>query len=165
MSERQKRLREVYDYLREHYGIHTQGDFAKAIGYNRAVISSALNGNEANLTDSLFENIIIKYADVFNPEYLMSGSGGLLDEKEMAINRRKEELSAPIDQDKAIKLLINSMQNQIDDLHARLKERDEYIEFLKKQVSKYEFGDIRNLNANLFTNEPVMDPTPDPIAK
>ena len=72
MTNRKERLTEVYDYLREHHGIHTQIDFATALGYSRPVISSALNGNELALTDKLFQKVCEVYPE-FNLEYLLTG--------------------------------------------------------------------------------------------
>lgn len=77
MTNRKERLTEVYDYLREHHGIHTQIDFATALGYSRPVISSALNGNELALTDKLFQKVCEVYPE-FNLEYLLTGEGSLL---------------------------------------------------------------------------------------
>ena len=51
MISRQERLHEAFEYLRNNCGIHTQTDFANAIKYSRVYVSSALNGNENNLTD------------------------------------------------------------------------------------------------------------------
>jgi hypothetical protein len=77
MTNRKERLTEVYGYLREHHGIHTQIDFATALGYSRPVISSALNGNELALTDKLFQKVCEVYPE-FNLEYLLTGEGSLL---------------------------------------------------------------------------------------
>ena len=66
MISRQKRLHEVFEHLRKFFGIHTQTDFAVALKYSRVYISSALNGNEKNLTDKLFENICEAYPGVFD---------------------------------------------------------------------------------------------------
>ena len=38
MNERQKRLIEVYDYVRQHFGIHTKQGFAEALNYGRTSI-------------------------------------------------------------------------------------------------------------------------------
>lgn len=165
MSDRQKRLNEVYEHLRNNYGIHTQGDFAKKLGYNRAVISSALNGNESNLTDRLFETIAQMYMGVFNLNYLITGEGELLDKKEVAKNKKIESQNAPIDKDKAIKMLLDSKSEQIEDLRARLKEKDEYIDFLKKQLLRYEYGDLRRFNIGVCTTESFLEPIPDPVSK
>lgn len=74
---RAERLKEVYEYVRTHYPIHTQADFAESLKYNRAYISSAMHGNEKNLTDKLFSNICEVYPD-FDLNYLLSGTGNLL---------------------------------------------------------------------------------------
>ena len=78
MVSREKRLHEVFEHLRKFFGIHTQTDFAVALKYSRVYISSALNGNEKNLTDKLFENICEAYPGVFNLHYLLTGDGQLL---------------------------------------------------------------------------------------
>ena len=77
MIERQKRLKEVYEYVRKHFGIHTQSDFADALKYSRPVISSALNGNEDYLTDKLFKNVCEAFPGVFNLIYLLEGKSEL----------------------------------------------------------------------------------------
>ena len=78
MIPRQKRLHEVFEHLRNFFGIHTQIDFAVALKYSRVYISSALNGNEKNLTDKLFESICEAYPGVFDMNYLLTGEGQLL---------------------------------------------------------------------------------------
>jgi hypothetical protein len=78
MIPRQKRLHEVFEHLRNFFGIHTQIDFAVALKYSRVYISSALNGNEKNLTDKLFESICEAYPGVFDLNYLLTGEGQLL---------------------------------------------------------------------------------------
>lgn len=81
MKIRQKTLTEVYEYVRKHLGIHTQVEFAEAVNYSRPVISSALNGNELYLTDSLFKSICAAFPDTFNLDYLLTGEGSLLVEE------------------------------------------------------------------------------------
>ena len=78
MIERQKRLNEVYQYLRQHRGIHTKSDFAESVHYGRTSMSAALNGKESYLTDSLFKNICDAFPRTFNLQYLLTGEGELL---------------------------------------------------------------------------------------
>ena len=78
MNERQKRLIEVYDYVRQHFGIHTKQGFAEALNYGRTSMSAALNGNEGYLTDSLFKSICAAFPGTFNLDYLLTGEGSLL---------------------------------------------------------------------------------------
>ena len=66
MNERQKRLIEVYEYMRNNMRIHTKSQFAEALKYGRTSVSAALNGNEAYLTDNLFESICGNFPGVFN---------------------------------------------------------------------------------------------------
>jgi SOS-response transcriptional repressor LexA len=82
MNTRQKRLKEVYEHLRQFYGIHTKTQFAEALKYGRTTISAALNGKEEYLTDSLFKNICEAYRGTFNLDYLLTGTGQLLTQEE-----------------------------------------------------------------------------------
>jgi hypothetical protein len=78
MNERQKRLIEVYNFVRQHYPIHTKTDFANAVKYGRTSMSAALNGSEEYLTDALFKKICKAYPGIFNLDYLLTGRGELL---------------------------------------------------------------------------------------
>ncbi len=78
MKTKQDILKEVYDHLRAHYGLHTQTDFAAALHITRPVLSSAMNGNEAYLTKNLFQKICAAYPGIFNLDYLLTGRGELL---------------------------------------------------------------------------------------
>jgi regulator of replication initiation timing len=78
MKRRSEILNEVYEHLRNHYGIHTQGGFADAIGYSRPVISSALNGNDENVSDKMMRTINNSFPGVFNIDYLLKCEGELL---------------------------------------------------------------------------------------
>ena len=83
MIGRQKRLHEVYEHLRKYQDIHTQTDLAESLGYSRVYISSAMNGNEKNLTDKLFRNICEAFPNIFSLNYLLTGEGQLLMENDM----------------------------------------------------------------------------------
>lgn len=78
MNERQKRLMEVYNFVRQHYPIHTKTDFANAVGHGRTSMSAAMNGSEEYLTDALFQKICTAYPGIFNLDYLLTGRGELL---------------------------------------------------------------------------------------
>ena len=82
MSEMCKRLNEVYEHLHNYKGVHTKSGFADSIGYARTYISSAINGKENYLTDKLFRNICEAYPGTFNLQYLLTGEGELLQQKE-----------------------------------------------------------------------------------
>lgn len=80
---RKERLNEVYEYVRSHFPIHTQVEFAEKLKYHRTYISSAMNGNEKNLTDKLFKNICEVFPNIFSLNYLLTGQGQLLIENDM----------------------------------------------------------------------------------
>ena len=124
MNERQKRLIEVYEYLRKYYGIHTKTGFAEALHYGRTSMSAAMNGDEKYLTDSLFKNICEAYKGVFDLNYLLTGEGSLLTIEEEVHNEEYEKLynPQPIDQSSLVNALLASKDETIDSLKSRIAE-------------------------------------------
>ena len=119
MSERQKRLIEVYDHLRRHFGIHTKTGFAEALHYGRTSMSAAMNGDNSYLTDNLFQKICAAFPNVFNLDYLLTGEGQLL------INNEGEEQNAnPSPAQPTVDMLELYAQRirLVDDLRVTLKE-------------------------------------------
>lgn len=74
---RQGRLRKVFDYLVFKGLFKTQGEFADIIATNKTNLSSAMNGNEKYLSDSLFQKIHTSFPDL-NREWLLYGEGEML---------------------------------------------------------------------------------------
>ena len=134
MVERQKRLKEVYEYLRDNCGIHTQIDFANALKYSRSVISSALNGNEAYLTDSLFKNICESYPGVFQLDYLLTGNGSLLADSKAT----PEQSGSPSDMQSVIDAIMAANAKVIAQLELRIADQKEYINGLRRQIQLLE---------------------------
>ena len=119
---RQERLKEVYEHLRQHFGVHTQIDFAEAIRITRPALSSAMNGNEAYLTKNLFQKICATFPGVFDLDYLLTGKGALLTVDEEVCN---------VDIDKNINLPkpeIPDFVKRLCEETARLATRNELLE-------------------------------------
>ena len=136
MLERQKRLNEVYEHLHNHFGVHTKGDFAEAVHYARAYISSAMNGNEKYLTDKLFTNICEAYPGKFNLEYLLTGNGNLLTPEEDAMSSEIEQTSER-SKDEATANLVELYAQRIrlvDDLRQSLKEELAEVRAIKEDM-------------------------------
>ena len=74
---RQNRLRKVFDYLVYSEGIKTQGEFAERIDVNKTNLSSAMNGNEKYLSDSLFQKIHSTFP-ALSIKWLLTGDGNML---------------------------------------------------------------------------------------
>ena len=160
IRQRKERLKEVYEHLRRHFGIHTQIDFAKAIGLTRPAVSSAMNGNESYLTDSLFKKICAAYQGVFNLDYLLTGNGTLLtvDEEIKSseieqVNNASTNTIDPSSQTNAIIAAyieaVSQLKERIKEKDATIAEKDERIAELKahnrdlrQQLNKYENSDI-----------------------
>ena len=137
---KQERLREVYEHLRQHFGVHTQIDFAKALGLTRPAISAAMNGNEAYLTDNLFKRICAAYQGVFNLDYLLTGNGQLLtlpeNKKDVTriLDSRNDTRQFDIDISSVFNSAlaakddaIESLKREIQSLHERIADKEEII--------------------------------------
>ena len=158
MNERQKRLKEVYEYLRKFYGIHTQSDFANTLRKSRNAITLALNGDERYLTDKLFKNICEAYKGVFDLNYLLTGEGSLLTIEEEVHNEEYENLYNPqsIDQSSLINAalaakdeMIEELRSHIADLKATIadkeaiiKDREARIVALERQLAAAATSDL-----------------------
>lgn len=145
MKERQKRLMEVYEHLRKYYGVHTKTGFAEAVKYGRTSMSSAMNGNELYLTDSLFRSICLAYPNVFNLNYLLTGKGSLLQSNEEAVLGRYPAPPGMVSEDVPSEslpiwadTLIRIMSKQISEneaLHSELRNSIDELSKLKTQLS------------------------------
>ena len=135
---KQERLREVYEHLRQHFGVHTQIDFAKALGLTRPAISSAMNGNEAYLTDNLFKRICAAYQGVFNLDYLLTGNGQLLTIQEEVKSEQIEKESNPQQPSSYIDKLIASLEKQVKDKDDQLADKDRIINLLEQKIEVLE---------------------------
>ena len=135
---KQERLREVYEHLRQHFGVHTQIDFAKALGLTRPAISSAMNGNEAYLTDNLFKRICAAYQGVFNLDYLLTGNGTLLTVEEEVKAEQIEKESNPQQPSSYIDKLIASLEKQVKDKDSQLADKDRIIKLLEMKIEELE---------------------------
>ena len=154
MNERQKRLKEVYEYLRKFYGIHTQSDFANALCKSRNAITLALNGDEKYLTDKLFKTICEAFPGVFDLNYLLTGNGSLLSNDKA--NHEEIKTSNVIDQSSLVNAAIAAKDETIINLKERIKElqrtiadkeeiikaRDERIIALERQLAAATTGDL-----------------------
>ena len=167
MIERQKRLNEVYEHLHNHHGVHTKGGFADEIGYARAYVSSALNGNEDYLTDKLFKNICSTYKGVFNLDYLLTGEGDLLTVEEDVKSSDIENQPADIpdyvqrlcDEASRLSLRNEMLERQCENLIAELREsREKNDAFLKKLEKSKEDNDamVAELRISKKQNESLI---------
>ena len=170
MLERQKRLNEVYDHLHNHFGIHTKKDFAESLHYAQAYISSAMNGNEKNLTDKLFTNICEAYPGVFNLDYLLTGEGYLLTIEEEVKSQQLLEppSSPPLDQSytiyKTYEMLLKPIQqahaNEVAAMQKRLDDINQAhaneIATMQKRLDDKD-TEINRLNSLVYSLQQTID--------
>ncbi len=168
MTKKQQRLRQVYDHLRAHYGVHTQIDFAEAIHVTRPALSSAMNGNESYLTQNLFQKICAAYPGVFNLGYLLTGEGCLLTDQETVISEELAKNEKLKNQAKMVDELLRSKQETIDEQRERIADLKKTIALLEQQLEEYRTrsasisGIVREKNAfELGVPEPLEPPQHD----
>ena len=150
MNERQKRLIEVYDYVRQYFGIHTKSGFAEAIDYGRTSLSAALNGNEKYLSDNLFENICKTYPGVFNLGYLITGEGSLL--KEQVIHDDGNiRITEEIDPSSLVNAALAAKDETIAALRENLEAKDQLIASLRQQIEI-----LKKSNSDQSKDVPMM---------
>lgn len=77
MKTKSERLKQVFDYLVFRGMLKKRYEFAEQINFDKTNLSSALNGNEKYLSDSLFDKILDNYP-FFNREWLLYGEGEML---------------------------------------------------------------------------------------
>ena len=134
MNERQKRLIEVYEHLRRHFGIHTKTGFAESLHYGRTSMSAAMNGDESYLTDNLFKNICETYKGVFNLDYLLNGEGSLLTVEEEVKSEEIEKQNNSIDQSSLVNAALAAKDETIAALREHIQAKDELIAALRQQI-------------------------------
>lgn len=141
MNERQKRLIEVYEYLRRYFGIHTKTGFAEAIQYGRTSMSAAMNGDEKYLTDSLFKNICAVFPGVFNLDYLLTGNGSLLEE-EVVHDDGTLRITETIDPSSLVNAALAAKDETIAAIRQQLEAKDQLIASLRQQIELLKSGKI-----------------------
>ena len=138
MNTRKDRLNEVYEHLRNHFGIHTKTQFAAVLKITQPALSSAMNGNEAYLTDNLFKRICAAYQGVFNLDYLLTGNGQLLTIQEEVKSEQIEKESNPQQPSSYIDKLIASLEKQVKDKDDQLADKDRIIKLLEQKIEVLE---------------------------
>ena len=148
MNARKDRLNEVYEHLRNHFGIHTKTQFAAVLKITQPALSSAMNGNEAYLTDNLFKRICAAYQGVFNLDYLLTGNGQLLTILEEVTNEEIEKQINP-QPTSYVDKYIASLEKQVKDKDDQLADKERTIRLLEQKIEMLEAmqhidaGDLR----------------------
>lgn len=140
-KDRQKRLIEVYDHLRQHFGIHTKTGFAEAVKYGRTSMSAAINGKEEYLTDDLFANICNAYPGVFNLDYLLTGEGVLITPEEDArlAMQDRDFVAATLPNNSEpmgdMLEMCSRMIRRLDDLRVEMKQEIAEVKKIKEELN------------------------------
>ena len=139
---RAKRLDEVYKHLFAHFGITSQKHLAEVLKVQRTGLSSAFNGNVANLTDNLFKKICAAFPGVFNLNYLLTGKGYLLTAEENMKSTELENAKRQMPtQSSAAEIDTSSIMN------AALAAQMQTIESLKSEKATLLEAHVRELQA------------------
>lgn len=177
MLERQKRLKEVYDHLRQYYGIHTQTGFAQALHKSRNAITLALNGKEAYLTDNLFKDICDCWKGTFSLNYLLTGEGDLLTtEEDVRVTELQKSASVSTDTPAETHTDYSSLVNaSIAAYMEAIKAKDQQIEILYERIAELNARldesatriqelrqSIQDLRSFMHLTHPLSSPTSSP---
>lgn len=136
MKTRQQILKEVYEHVRAHHGIHTQTDFAAVLRISRPALSSAMNGNKAYLTENLFQKICAAFPGVFNLDCLLTGEGSIIADKQSSDVLEKTATSQTYEMTADILEMYARMIRGIDDLRIQLKEELAEIKSIKPELQQ-----------------------------
>ena len=146
---RKERLNEVYEYVRSHFNVHTQSGFADIIRYNRAYISSAMNGNNKYLTDKLFTKICEAYPGVFNLDYLLDGDGSLLMTDTAPMTEHQPVINNPLADIIAAKNeTIATQKETIESLQQQIVIQNKLIASLQREIDRIKSSELSLLVAD-----------------
>ncbi|MCR5365111.1 MAG: hypothetical protein K6E67_03060, partial [Prevotella sp.] len=123
MKNRKDRLNEAFEHLRIHHGVFNKSVFAEKLRVAKAGLYSAMNGNEAYLTDSLFQKICAAFPGVFNLDYLLDGTGTLLAEQ-IPTPEPQPAIQSNIDPSSAINAALAVYVQYVDTLKANELKKD-----------------------------------------
>ena len=152
MIDKQKRLHEVYEYLRMYCGVHTQIDLAKALHYSRNAITLALNGNEKYLTENLFRSVCAAYPGVFNLDYLLTGNGSLLAEEVVHYDGTLR-ITETIDPSSLVNAALAAKDETIAVMREQIKAKDALILSLRQQIELLKSGQIDHHQYTLMASD------------
>lgn len=71
------RLNQAFDYLKSKGVVHTNKDFAEAIGKDASTLSQAFKAKGRAMTLGLLARVAETFPDLLNKEYLLTGKGEL----------------------------------------------------------------------------------------
>lgn len=118
---RQEILIMVYDYLRSIGVVHTKKELAEKIGFEQTNLSSAFSGSHKYLTDGLFERIDTAFPNIFNKNWLLTGEGEMLMDKEADLPEKY-----PIDSEVGVPFYDINVTASITESFNDIKEKPSY---------------------------------------
>ena len=158
MNTRKDRLNEVYEHIRKHFGIHTKTQFAAVLKITQPALSSAMNGNDAYLTDNLFKRICAAYQGVFNLDYLLNGTGSLLTIREEVTNEEIEKQINP-QPTSYVDKYIASLEKQVKDKDDQLADKERTIRLLEQKI------EVLEAMQHIDAGNPLHSPFPIGVAE
>lgn len=141
--ERGKRLVEVYHYLKTTGRVKSQRDMAEVIGITETSLSKALKGSPKYTTTALFDKILRAFENIFDEEYLKTGTGSLLKKDNQDTNLGEI--------------------HQIEDLKARLQKAESQLSFYEQEIRQKNIQynqareDIDNLKKEIERKNQIIE--------
>lgn len=133
---KKERIKVIFGHLKSVGRVHTQADFAKAIGSTPATVSNMLSGEERYLTDNLFRKIGYYFGDVFNREWLENGTGDMLCGKGEAVISSSTVVGNNVHGSGDIRISNVEQREALELLREQLSEKDREIERLHAVIDR-----------------------------
>lgn len=85
--DKQKRLLQVYEYLRTKGLTRSQRELSETMQVSESTVSKALKGQDAYLTDKLLKRLNKSFGYLFNEDWLLYGVGDMLNSTPLQVNQ------------------------------------------------------------------------------
>lgn len=125
-----KRFKEAFDYLRQTERILNQKDLADILHKTPETVSRVISGKGNNPTDKFLLDFARAFADIFNEDYLVKGSGQLL-KQPVILPEGKEGSGEPENE------IVRRFLDHITFLQGQMIEKDKEIERLHSIIEKF----------------------------
>ena len=126
-----ERFRKAYEYLYNTGIVHTKKDLAEKMKVSRGSVQNAYAGNESYLNESFMRKLARTFPDVFNLDWLLTGSGEMLKSSQMPQEDTKDVQPTSMQPD-----IQKWLMKQNEELVALLKQAQATIDRKDQELSE-----------------------------
>ena len=124
-----ERFQNAYDYLYGRGEYHSKSDLAKRLGRTRTNVSEAYYGRQPYFTDKFLMSFCKEFP-IINSEWLINGTGQMLNEQEMTENNAATYLIE----------LATKVIKENEELNRRIKEQMAELQKLREDFERMMYG-------------------------